>query len=122
MAAAQQGVRSLQSLMDDCARANHALLQWLTNCLIPCTIDHAVQDMKLDSQSGPQLATYARYNVLLETKWLKTEVEIDQSPDKLTKIAEIDNPTNMDELAEIRRLAAMKQVKPEHFPATFDLR
>ena len=62
MAAAEQGVRSLQSLMDDCGRVNQAMLQWLTNCLTPWAIDSAVGDMKLDSQSGPQLATYARYN------------------------------------------------------------
>jgi hypothetical protein len=121
MAAAEQGLRSLQSLMDDCARVNHGLLQWLTNCLTPWTIDRAVQDMKLDSQGGPQLATYARYNVLLEPGWLKTEVEIDQGPDKLAKIAEMDNPANMDELADIGRLAAARQVKPEHLPAAFDV-
>jgi hypothetical protein len=119
--AAEQGVRSLQSLMDDCARVNHGLLQWLTNCLTPWTIDRAVKDMKLDSQRGPQLATYARYNVLLEAGWLKTELQIDQTPDKLAKIAEMDNPTNMDELAGIGRLAAAKQVKPEHFAAAFDV-
>jgi hypothetical protein len=41
--------------MDHCARVNDALLQWLVTCLIPWKIDRAVQDMKLDSQNGPQL-------------------------------------------------------------------
>ena len=121
MLSAEQGLRSLQSLMDDCARLNHGLLQWLTNCLTPWSIDRAVEDMKLDSAAGPQLATYARYNVLLETGWLKTEVAIDRAPDKLAKIAEMDNPKNMDELAEIGQLAAQKQVKAEHFPPAFDV-
>ncbi|WP_204307546.1 hypothetical protein, partial [Enterobacter hormaechei] len=71
MPAAEQGVRSLQSLMDDCGRVNHGMLQWLTKCLTPWSIDRAVTDMLADSQGGPQLATYARYNVLLETAWLK---------------------------------------------------
>lgn len=121
MPAVEQGLRSLQSLMDDCGRMNHAILQWVTNCLTPWTIDSAVGDMKLDSASGPQLATYARYNVLLDQKWLSTEVEIDYGTDKLSKIAEMDDPTNMDELEEIGRLAAARQVKPEHFPAGFDV-
>jgi hypothetical protein len=31
-------------------------------------------------------------------------------------------PVNMDELAEIGRIAAAKQVKPEHLAATFDVK
>jgi hypothetical protein len=69
--AALQGLAALQSLMDDCERMNRATLQWLTNCLTPWLVDRAVGDMKLDSQAGPQLATYVRYNVLLERDWLK---------------------------------------------------
>lgn len=122
MVAAEQGLRSLQSLMDDCGRVNHAVLQWLCHSVNPWRIDSAVGDMKLDSQGGPRLATYARYNVLLEQKWLKTEVEIECGPEKLAKIAEMDNPASMDDLAEIGANVAAKQVKPEHFPPGFDLR
>lgn len=121
MPAAEQGVRSLQSLMDDCGRVNHGMLQWLTNCLTPWSIDRAVTDMMADSQNGPQLATYARYNVLLETGWLKTTVAIDRTPDALAKVAAMDDPNNMNELAEIGALAAKVQVKPEHFPPAFDI-
>ena len=76
--------------------------------------------MKTDSANGPQLATYARYNVLLDQKWLSTEVKVDYTPDKLGKIAEMDDPSNMDELAAIGGKAAAIQIKPEHFPPGFD--
>ena len=122
MAAAEQGLRSLQSLMDDCGRVNQAMLQWLTNCLTPWAIDSAVGDMKLDSQSGPQLATYARYNVLLEPGWLKTTVKLDLAPEAVAKIAAMDDPNNMRDLTDIGRLAAKEQLKPEHFPPCFDVR
>ncbi|MBR0961165.1 patatin-like phospholipase family protein [Bradyrhizobium japonicum] len=121
MPAAEQGLRSLQSLMDDCGRVNQAMLQWLTNCLTPWAIDSAVGDMKLDSQSGPQLATYARYNVLLEPAWLKTTVKRDLAPEAVAKIAAMDDPNNIADLADIGRLAAKEQVKPEHFPPRFDV-
>jgi len=121
MVSAVQGLRALQSLMDDCAVLNHALLQWLSHCVTPWTIDRQIGDMKLDSQMGPRLATYARYNVLLEENWLKTEAEIDCGPEKIAKLAEMDNPAGMDDLAEIGAKAAAKQVKPEHFPAEFDI-
>src|SRR6266536_5239353 len=122
MLAAEQGVRSLQSLMDDCARMNHCMLQWLTNCITPWQIDRAVQQMEIDSKGGPRLATYARYDVLLEPGWMKTEVAIDQTAGNLAKIAEMDDPANMDELAEIGRIAAANQVKPEHFAVNFDIK
>jgi patatin-like phospholipase/acyl hydrolase len=53
MLTAKQGLVALQSLMDDCGRQNQAILQRLTNCVTPWTIDRAMGDMKLDSESGP---------------------------------------------------------------------
>ena len=120
--AAAGGLRALQSLMDDCARTNQAMLQWLTDCLTPWPVDRAVGDMKLDSRSGPQLATYARYNVLLEQAWLSSTLKVELSPDKLAEIRKMDNPANMGRLAELGRTAAALQVKAEHFPAAFDVR
>jgi hypothetical protein len=93
------------------------MLQWLTNCLTPWAIDSAVGDMKLDSQSGRQLATYARYNVLLEPGWLKTTVKLELAPEAVAKIAAMDDPNNMSDLTDIGRLAAKEQLKPEHFLA-----
>ncbi|HTT14075.1 MAG TPA: patatin-like phospholipase family protein [Burkholderiaceae bacterium] len=120
MTPVEQGLRALQSLMDDCARVNQGMLQWLTRCLTPWTIDRAVGDMQQDSVAGPQLATYARYNALLDSAWLKSNVGIERRPDEVAMIAAMDNPKNMDELAEIGRLAANRQVQTGHFPPEFD--
>jgi hypothetical protein len=119
--AALQGSAALQSLMDDCERTNRATLQWLMNCLTPCLIDRAVGDMRLDSQAGHQLATYARYNVLLEPDWLKSELGLELASVKIEQIRKMDDPLNLAFLAELGRLAAAKQVKAEHLPAAFDL-
>jgi len=121
MVAAKEGIIALQSLMDDCGRMNHAVLQWLTNCLTPWKIDSAVGDMTLDSANGPKLATYARYDVLLEPEWLATTVKVVYDAARVAKIAAMDDPTNMEDLARIGSLAAAIQVKPEHFPARFDI-
>jgi len=119
--AALQGVAALQSLMDDCERMNRATLQWLTNCLTPWIIDRAVGDMKLDSQSGPRLATYVRYNVVLDAAWLKSELGVDLGRDQLEQIRKMDDPSNLSDLADLGRLAAARQVRHEHLPAAFDL-
>jgi hypothetical protein len=119
--AALQGLAALQSLMDDCERMNRATLQWLTNSLTPWIIDRAVGDMRLDSQAGPQLATYVRYNAVLGQAWLKTELGVDLGSDKIEQIRKMDDPSNLSDLADLGRLAATKQVKPEHLPTSFDL-
>jgi len=121
MVAAEQGLRALKSLMDDCGRMNHAMLQWITHCVTPWKIDRAFGDMQHDSASGPRLATYARYNVLLEQSWLKTEVKIECGQEKLAKIAELDNPAQMEELAAIGAVAAKSQINSSHFDG-FDIR
>jgi len=108
--------------MDDCERMNRTTLQWLTNCLTPWLVDRAVGDMKRDSQAGPQLATYVRYNVLLEGDWLKSELGLELAPTKIEQIRKMDDPSTLSDLAELGRLAAAKQIKPEeHLPAIFDL-
>ena len=120
-AAALQGLSALQSLLDDCDRMNHATLQWLTQCLTPAIVDRAVGDMKLDSAAGPQLATYVRYNVILEHDWLKDTLGVDLPPEKIAEIRRMDDPSNMNDVADLGRRAAAKQILPGHLPAAFDL-
>jgi predicted patatin/cPLA2 family phospholipase len=120
--AAKQGIMALQSLMEDCDRINRSMLQWLTDCLNPWIIDRAVGDVKLDSQTGPQLATYVRYNAILGQGWLKQQLGLDLAAGKIEQIREMDNPANMAELAQLGQVAAKLQVKQEHFPPAFDLR
>lgn len=121
MTAAEQGLRSLQSLMDDCARVNQTMLQCITHCLTPWNIDRVVLDMRNDSQNGPKLATYVRYNVLLDPTWLQDKLKLTYAPDVLAQIAQMDNPKNLEQLGKLGKDAAAEQVKPEHFPSRFDL-
>ncbi len=119
--AALEGIAALSSLMDDCDRVNRAMLQWLSCCLTPWTIDRAVGDLKIDSQKGPNLATYVRYNTVLDAKWLKDQLQVDYAPGKVDQIAQMDNPANMGELAALGQKTAQIQVKDEHLPAAFNL-
>jgi len=118
----EQGIRALQSLMDDSARANLEIMQWLTTCLTPTRINSVVEDMKADSVAGPKLATYARYNAVLEPGWLKDNLEMtDFSAQQLVEIAKMDQPVNVPSLIRIGQRAAQTQIQPDHFPARFDV-
>lgn len=121
MKAVEQALLALQSLMDDTGRVNHGMLQWLTHCVTPWSIDRAVGDMQTDSANGPQLATYARYNVLLDHEWIAKKLNVNYRPAHLAKIAEMDDATNMQDLADLGRLAAKVQIDPAHFPKAFDI-
>jgi hypothetical protein len=119
MPAAEQAMRALASTMDDNARTNQAVLQWITRCLTPWSIDRAVGDLQPDSARGPRLATYVRYNVLLEAGWLRTTLGLECSAEELAEIAAMDEPSNVEGLARIGAAAARAQVKAEHFPDVF---
>ena len=99
---------------------NQALLQWLPHCLTPWIVDRAVGDMALDSQSGPRLAPYIRYNVLLDEAWVKNEFGVELPSERVAELAAMDKPENMEPLAELGAKVAAKQVSAEHFPAGFD--
>jgi hypothetical protein len=107
--------------MDDCDRMNRATLQWLTQCLTPAIVDRAVGDMRRDSAEGPQLATYVRYNVILEHDWLKDALGVDLPPEKIEEIRRMDDPSNMNDVQDLGRRAAAKQVLSDHLPSAFDL-
>jgi uncharacterized protein len=118
----EQGLRALQSLMDDCASVNHGIMQWLTQCMTPWNIDSIVGDMSADSVAGPKLARYARYNAVLDQGWLRSMLGLDYTPEQLEHIARMDDPSNVRALAEIGRRAASAQVNDDHFPRAFDVR
>lgn len=121
MPAAEQGLRALASLMDDSARVNHMLLQWLTACLTPWIIDREIGDMKADSQQGPRMATYARYDVLLERAWLKSQLGLEWTDEQTKGAAAMDDPSHMPMLADLGRKAAASQFSAAHLPSVFDL-
>ena len=84
-------------------------------------VDCAVADMRTDSESGPQLATHARHNVILDQVWLKSELDIERAPGEIDQLRKMDASSNLSDRAELGRIDAAKQVKPEHLPAAFDL-
>lgn len=72
--------------------------------------------MKLDSRMSPQVATYIRYNVLLERDGLKSELGLELTPAKVEQLRKMDDPANLSDFAEIGHLTAAKQIRPEHLP------
>jgi hypothetical protein len=116
----EQAARALGSLMNDCAATNQQLMQWLTRCLTPWSINREVGNMIGDSAKGPNLATYVRYNAILSKDWLHDTLKIDMTEDVVNVVRQMDNAQGMQDLQRIGQAAAAIQIGPAHFPTSFD--
>jgi hypothetical protein len=121
MPAGVLAVRALTSLMEDCDWLTQTMLQWMSNSQTPGRINQEIGDLQGNLLGGQQWLTYLRYNVHLVSAWLKEELNIELSEPEVAALFDMDAPRNVQKLREIADIAALKQVKPEHFPKGFDL-
>lgn len=119
--AGEHAVKSLRSLMDDCAESVETVLQWLSDSPTARPIDAAMKDLKSDLLAERPLLQYLRYNVVLERTWLRESLGEEISEDKVRGLQAMDRPENVPRLFELGVKAAKIQVKESHFPAGFDL-
>ena len=67
---------------------------------------------------GGKMFRFMRYDVKLEPKWLHDELDLKVSDSDAERFRCMDNPAIVNEIYEIAKLAAAKQVKPEHWLGT----
>ena len=118
--AADNVLKSLLSLMDDCATLMETLLQWLSSSQTARMIDRELDDLRHDLIAPAPLITYLRYNVAL-TKATLAEIGMEFEDGKIEGLSAMDDPLNMKTLHEIGVNAAKQQVRDEDFPSNFDL-
>jgi len=118
--AADNALKSLLSLMDDCATLMETLLQWLSSSQTARMIDRELDDLRHDLIAPAPLITYLRYNVAL-TKATLAEIGMEFEDGKIEGLSAMDDPLNMKTLHEIGVNAAKQQVRDEDFPSNFDL-
>jgi uncharacterized protein len=128
--AAGHAVTALAAMMDDCSNLVETQLQWMSNSPTARKIDSEIGDLRGDLIAGHPLLTYQRYNVEFSRKWLKenlqdyeAQVFQDEKVGKnlMREFSKMDNPKMLDQLEEIGRIAAQKQIESSHFPSGFDL-
>ncbi len=119
--AVSHAIKALRSLMDDCAESVETMLQWLSNSPTARTIDATMKDLSSDILAERPLIQYLRYNVHLESDWLKVHLDEEISDCVVEKLREMDRPGNMKLLSKLGIKAAGLQIKDEHFPPGFDL-
>jgi len=118
--AVEHAVKSLFSLMDDCAALVETLLQWMSASPTARVIDREAGDLRRDLIAPAPLIHYLRYNVVLTGESL-AELGLKFDDGKVAGLSVMDAPDNMTTLQEIGVRAAERQVRGEDFPANFDL-
>ncbi len=111
---------ALLSLMADCNDEVETLMQWLSDGPTARRIDGQIGDLQGEVLGGRRLLTYRRYNVKLESDWLKSELGLERSQPELDVLARMDRPAGMPALQEIGTHAAARQVDLGHLPPAFD--
>ena len=105
---------ALISLMTDAEVLVLALMQWMGECPAPWQINSEVGTLASDLPPGGKMFRFLRYDVRLEKDWLARELNYNVSDDTLARLRGMDDPAAVQELYEIGRRAAEKQVKLEH--------
>jgi uncharacterized protein len=118
--AADNALKSLLSLMDDCANLVETLLQWMSTSQTARVIDSELEDLRHDLIAPAPLINYLRYNVAL-TKASLAQIGMEFDDEKVEGLSAMDDPGNMRILQEIGAKAAKRQLRAEDFPANFDL-
>jgi predicted acylesterase/phospholipase RssA len=118
--AAEGAVKSMLSLMDDCAELMEILLQWMSSSQTARVINRELGDLHRDLIAPAPLLTYLRYNVPL-TKESLTELRMGLADDQIEALSAMDDPDNMTTLQEVGARAAKKQIRVQDFPANFHL-
>jgi len=118
--AVDNALKSLLSVMDDCATLMETLLQWLSSSPTARMINREVDDLRHDLIAPVPLISYLRYNVALSKDSL-AQIGMEFDDEKIEGLSAMDDPGNMKTLQEIGTKAAKQQVRAEDFPSNFDL-
>jgi patatin-like phospholipase len=118
--AAGNALKSLLSVMDDCAELVELLLQWMSSSRTARVIDRELGDLHDDLIAQVPLLTYQRYNVALTQESL-TALGMRFADERVEGLSAMDDPENMMTLQEIGAKMAKQLVRPADFPANFDL-
>jgi uncharacterized protein len=106
---------ALMSLMNDTQLAMLAQMQWLGECPAPWPINSEIGTLADDAPVGGKLFRFLRYDVRLESDWLKSELGLDISEQDVLRLRTMDDPGIVQDMFAIGRAAADRFVKPEHW-------
>lgn len=107
-------------LMEDAGVWNQLLLQLLSRSPTPWVIDDEVGNLEHDLIVPEPALTYLRYDARVTPSGL-TEIGLPHLAHRTGRLHDMTNYAGRDQLLDIGRRSAERQILPEHFPQRFDL-
>ncbi len=121
MPAVQLAGMSLLGLMSECDWLGQTLLQWMSDSPTAIPINSEIGDLSDDLLGGRKLLSYLRYNVRFDPAWLKEKIGVEIDDKSVKSLTAMDQPKNIDLLANLGTTAAAVQMKESHLPKAFDI-
>jgi hypothetical protein len=98
-------------------------MQYLGQCLTPWVINSEIGTLAEDAPPQGKMFRFMRYDVRLELPWIEQELGAEVEAafgrkltiDDVVRMRSMDDPTIIPDIYTLARLAAKKQVKPEHW-------
>jgi len=112
---------ALTSLMTDAEMLVLAQMQWMGECLTPWVINSEVGTLADDVPLGGKMFRFSRYDVRLERQWIARELGLNVSERDLRRYRLMDDPRVVQDIHEIARVAAERQVKPAHWGVSSEI-
>ena len=103
-------VDAIQGLVDDCQDTGLMLMQWMSDQKMPWQLNSEILDLEGEYLGNEPILTFQRFNIRLDRPWLKEHCGVDVSEADLVNLRRIDNTDSMEDLFELAKIAAEKQV------------
>jgi hypothetical protein len=115
---------ALMSLMNDVQTFALMQMQYLGECLTPWWINSEVEALEKERPASGKMFRFLRYDVTLELPWIEKELPADEvekafgrklDRTDVIRMRSMDDPTIIEDIYKLAKIAAKKQVKAEHW-------
>ncbi|KIN69373.1 Patatin [Sulfitobacter donghicola DSW-25 = KCTC 12864 = JCM 14565] len=113
--AASMAIKAVSSVIADCEIHNLSVMQSLGACKYAWNLNSEIGDLSDFQLGSTPLFGFSRYNVGLEHRWLKAELDVTISDKELALVRDFTNPDGMQLAYDIGKVCAQKQVSLQHF-------
>jgi uncharacterized protein len=119
--------RAVKSLMNDIKTFVLVQMQYLGECLTPWWINSELGSLAAEIPAGGKMFRFLRYDVRLELPWIEAlretvgkelfdkELGRELTEIDVVRMRSMDDPTIVEDIYKLARVAARQQVKPEHW-------
>jgi uncharacterized protein len=121
MAPVALAIHALQGVSWDTQVQALQLLQWISENPRPWHINSEVGTLEGELLGDRQLLRFRRYDVKLDPRWIAERTDLSVPEAEILRLDDFVNPAIMQDVYAIATKVAEREVKPDDFPATFNV-